>query len=197
MARSERWRRARRRRRRRQRCARRSRACRRVALRPCRAGSRARGTCGETRGASRTTRGRRHVLAASRGSVKPRPLERAATKQTSAAAGATACICEQGGRGVFYVSEAVARALAASRGGPRDHIHMQGAQRGEGGRRAIRRRGGGAERRCPGRACRGSPNRARTPTCGRGAVAESLGAAGSMIMDFPPTAAKMERSRSR
>jgi hypothetical protein len=92
---AKRWRRARRRRQRRERCARRPCACCRVARRPCRAGSRAGGTCQVARGARRTTRGRRRVAAAAAGVGEPRPLEAAAAASARPAGGGARSVFEE------------------------------------------------------------------------------------------------------
>ena len=118
---AKRTRRARRRRRRRERSARRPCACCRVARRPCRAGSRAGGTCEGPRGGRTTTRGRRRLAAAAAGVGEPRPLERAVTRQTSAATGAGGCVCEQGSRDAFSLSGAGTRALAGGQQAAREH----------------------------------------------------------------------------
>ena len=88
--RGERSRRSRRRRRRHERSARRPCACRRVAIRPCRTGTRAGGTCEGPRGTRRPGRGRCREAAAAAGVGGPKSLEAAATPSARPAAGARA-----------------------------------------------------------------------------------------------------------
>ena len=105
-------RRARRRRRRRQRRFRRPRACRKVARRPCRAGSRSPTTCEGPRGTHRSIRGGRRTTAAAAGVMQPTPLGAGAATAARPAAGASARICERAGRGAIVLSRAAVGSLA-------------------------------------------------------------------------------------
>jgi hypothetical protein len=139
-------RRARRRCRRRQRRCRWPRAHRKVACCSCRARSRASTTCSPEGGRAKDDPRRRRTTSVDAGVVELTPVEAAAAPPVRSATGASARICERGGRGAIMLSGAAAGSLAGGAQAARKHRAAAAAaargELGEGASGTVRQRRG-------------------------------------------------------